>query len=348
MFSLSACDAIKKIQKPESGYYYQKNTTKNSSLVIPPDLSQPNFEQNDVSNIITNNDKTQIFIEPSGIKVKKRGNRRYLQVDKPSGDLWNLTQDFLRESGFVIKNSQTNIGLIETDYLKRELNVPKEQLNIIRAFFQRTLKATYVKPVIDKFIVRIEPLSASKTEIYLSISTLEEIGAKSGNTESENTEWRLADADIDQEAIMLYRLMTYLGGNIDEIIKPTDTTQEKLIKTELIDTNDYIVLRVYLNKEEAWRYVSWALDRLEVNISDKDKQEGSFYVKLIEATKQQKQGLLSRLFAKIKSAQTFQILVQQINQNFSEVSLKVLSTTDGKHQQFSREFLTNISEQITN
>lgn len=353
---LAACTTVDKLIKPKSGYYYQSdNDQKDTTLVIPPDLTTPDFVADPVNQaVVTEISKKRVFIEPLGIRVKRSGNHRYLVVDKNIDVLWDLTQDFLRNSGFSIEKSEAKIGALHTNYLRRQVDIPQKELNFIRAYLKKSLKANYVKPVLDKYIVRLETSSASQTEIYFSIQTIEEVSTKFSDTESENTEWQLRARDSDQEAIMLYRLMAYLGTeDAQEIttlvqkkqnLQNPQGTQTLKISSELKDDGQFVSLKVALNKEEAWRYVGWALDSLSINVEDKDKQEGSFYVKLDK--KISGKSIFSKLFAKIEDKQIFQILVQQLDHTHSDISLNVLSKDEQSNLEFSRIFLGKIAEQL--
>lgn len=356
LLSLTACQTAEKFFKP-SNYYYQSNNNQETSahLVIPPDLTQPNFTPDPVKQVVGNKvgQKSRLLVKPEGMRIIRSGDYRYLMVDQSAKVIWNLTQNFLRQSGFAIEKSQENIGVLETNYLRRQINIPKKELNFIRSYLQKSLKANYVEPVLDKYLVRFEMNSATQTEVYLSINTIEEFNEQSTDTDSQNTKWQLRNRDENQEAIMLYRLMAYFAGTeAQEEIALAKTKQKSLISTktiaiqiEVIKTDKFVSLKLTLNKDQAWRHIGWALDRLSIKIEDKDRQEGSYYIRLGKS--QGKQGILAKLLSRIAQPQTFQLLIQQSDYQHSDVSLNLLSTdSEAMSLEFQQDFLKQIASQL--
>ncbi len=344
LFSLVACATIKQFYKPASGYYYQ-TTGNNRPLIVPPDLTTPKFKENAlVDTMINDASKARIFIQPEGIEVKRSGQHRYLLINRDIQTLWNSTQDFLTESGFSIEKSQANLGLLETNYLKRDIRVPNQELNFIRTTLGRVFNASYVSPILDKYRIRIEPVG-DKVEIYLSINSLEELNTSSSSTDSENTEWRLRPRDIEEEIAMLYRLMAYFSGTQTPVsIALNDIQDSHHIASELITQTDSVSLQVKLNKEEAWRYVGWALDRLSINIDDKDKKESSFY---ISTARDQDKGFWSKFLGDKAIQKSFQILVRQINHDTTEILVNILSSNEKDSLAFNKAFLERIAHQLS-
>ena len=345
LFGVSACGVIDQINKPESGFYYQSSGN-NRSLVVPPDLTTPQFNDNQlVDKMVSQASKQRVFVQPKGITVKRHGQHRYLLINQNIESIWDLTQDFLQQSSFNIEKSQKELGLLETNYLKRNIRVPDEQLNIIRGSLRRALKTSYIRPILDQYRIRLESIDHKTTEIYLSINTLEELTHTSESSDSQTTDWKLRPRDIEQETAMLYRLMAYFGGTkiqepvpLHQLIDNTQITTN-LITSDEQDTN----LVLNLNKDQAWRSIGLALDRLAVDVNDKDKKEGSFYISTARETDK---GIFSKLFGDSVIAQTFQILVRQLDHDKTEVSIHTLSLEDN-NTQFNKSFLAKIAKQLT-
>ena len=158
--------------------YYADKTVK--SLEIPPDLTKPDTENSfrisefasnisediiDFSNSETAKDsKTKILQLNTDIEVKRAGDRRWLLVNKDSDTLWNLSKEFLQQRGFTIKKSNKKLGILETDFLENYPDVPQKNLGMIRKYLQDALKARYALPILDKYRVRIEPVSDDAVE----------------------------------------------------------------------------------------------------------------------------------------------------------------------------------------
>ncbi len=345
--ALNACSSTVKKVGGKKVFDYESDGSV-ASLSVPPDLSLPETKTDiDIAALIQKNSAKSVAIAPKNLQVKKSGDRRYLIISEPVDTAWAAVEGFFKQSGFVIEDSKPKIGIMTTNYLKRTIKVPEKQLNVVRASLQKFLKTNYVLPIVDKYRIRLEPISTDFSAIYLTINTLEELLTESKATESENTIWRLRERDIEQETEMLYRLMMYLGSDEIKARSKIDTAREDLaLKVDLITKSDGVVaLNFKQNKEEVWRYVSWALDSLNIDVEDKDLQEGTFYVGANIANK--KKGWFARLFD-TSSVHTFQILVRQTSHDVTEVSLNELSgANQAQIIHFNQEFLTKLAHQLT-
>ncbi len=52
------------------------------------------------------------------VKMQKVGNRRWILLEAPAGQVWPLAQSFLSEVGITVNRSQPAVGLIETDWVQ--------------------------------------------------------------------------------------------------------------------------------------------------------------------------------------------------------------------------------------
>ncbi len=366
LLSLTGClsstgnkgEKTKKLGELNIKYYSNKTV---SSLEIPPDLTKPDSEDafrlskyvtNIKEEIISFSDKDKakkkpnIFKKPTNIEVKKSANRRWLVVDKKPEEVWNLSRNFLKSNGFAIKKTNKKIGLMETDFLENRPDVPSQSLGIIRAFLQRTLKARYALPIIDKYRVRIEPINGgAQSEVHLSLTSMEEVITDKGG-DTENTIWQPRARDEELETEMLYRLMIYLGSDdASAKEKIISATIEKKVNVKIVkDITGYTKLVFSLNQYDTWSSVGWALDQLNVDIEDKDVKEGSFYVNV---ARDKDKGILSRLFGEDAIKKSFQIIVRAIDNKTTQVRFNDLSGENKPATiDFSNKFLANIAKQF--
>ena len=340
-------------------YYSNKTVT---SLEIPPDLTTPSsqnaFKLSEyVSNVqedtISFSDKDQTIKEassilrtPSNIEVKRAGDRRWLLVDKKPEAVWNLSKSFFKSHGFAIKKTNKKIGLMETDFLENHPEIPDQSLGVIRSMLKKAIAARYALPIVDKYRIRIEPVdNGEKSEVYLSLTSMEEVLTNSGK-EDENTIWQSREKDQALETEMLYRLMTFLGSDHAEarekIIQAKE--EQKLTVSLLKGVNGYAKLEFSLNQYDTWDNVGWALDQLNIDIEDKDVKEGSFY---INVARTEDQGIWSKMFGDDAIKKSFQILVRQVADNKTEVYFNDISEENEQATiDFSHEFLGDIAKQF--
>ncbi len=339
-------------------YYSNKTVT---SLEIPPDLTKPSSQgafriSEYVKNVhedvvsfakvgVETNSKTTLK-NKDDVQVKRSGDRRWLIVKKSPEDVWNLSKSFLKQNGFIIKKSNKKIGIMETDFLENHPEIPEGSLGMIRSALRGALKTSYTLPIVDKYRIRIEPIDGGvSTEVYLSLTSMEEVLTSAGAAE-ENTIWQSRPKDRDLETEMLYRLMTFLGSdraNAKAKILSVEAKKEIIVKLSK-GVGGYSKLIFSLDQGETWDNMNWALDQLNTDVEDKDIKEGSFYINIART---EDKGFLTRLFGDKYVQKSFQILVKQTDTQITEVYFNDLSE---KNEQatidFSHEFLGNIAKQF--
>ena len=341
------------------GYYSDKTVT---SLEIPPDLTKPSSQnefklENYVTGIqedtLSFSEKDNTIKEASSIlrtlaniEVKKSGDRRWLLVDKKPDAVWNLSKSFFKSHGFSIKKTNKKIGMMETDFLENHPEIPDQSLGVIRSMLKKAIAARYALPIVDKYRIRIEPTdNGDKSEVYLSLTSMEEVLTKAGS-DDENTIWQSRPKDQALETEMLYRLMTFLGS--DHAVAREKIIQAKEDQTLTVSlskgVNGYAKLTFSLNQYDTWDNMGWALDQLNIDVDDKDVKEGSFY---INVARTEDQGLWSRMFGDDAIKKSFQILVRQTSDNETEVYFNDISEENEQATiDFSHEFLGNIAKQF--
>ena len=341
------------------GYYSDKTVT---SLEIPPDLTKPSSQnefklENYVTGIqedtLSFSEKDNTIKEASSIlrtlaniEVKKSGDRRWLLVDKKPDAVWNLSKSFFKSHGFAIKKTNKKIGMMETDFLENHPEIPDKSLGVIRSMLKKAIAARYALPIVDKYRIRIEPKdNGDKSEVYLSLTSMEEVLTKAGS-DDENTIWQSRPKDQALETEMLYRLMTFLGS--DHAVAREKIIQAKEAQTLTVSlskgVNGYAKLTFSLNQYDTWDNMGWALDQLNIDVDDKDVKEGSFY---INVSRTEDQGLWSRMFGDDAIKKSFQILVRQTSDNETEVYFNDISEENEQATiDFSHEFLGNIAKQF--
>ena len=338
-------------------YYSDKSVT---SLEIPPDLTKPAYENSfrlseyvsDINpNIVnlTNKEKLEeqkheVLTVPSDIQVKKSGTRRWLVVDKSPDLIWDLSRQFLKEQGFVIKKSNKKIGVMETDFLENKPEIPAKSMGFIRSALQSTIdNVSYTLPSVDSYKIRIEPTeSGQKSEVHLSVSSMAEV--ITGTGKDETTLWQSKERDIALENQMLYQLMLYLGGDSANAREKIINAQEEgKITVSLADgINGYAKLQFKLNLIDTWDNMSWALSNLNVNLEDKDLKEKTFYIQVARTADK---GIMSKIFGEDAIFNPYQLQLKELSPSLTEVYFNDISEiNETETKQFSHEFLGKVQK----
>jgi outer membrane protein assembly factor BamC len=309
-------DPVKKIGIGGRVVNYQGDD-KVDSLVIPPDLTQPSSQGLFIENVEAT-DKSFALTKVQNVEVRRDTHRRWLLVDMPPSLVWSLSKEFFRSFGFKIEKENQKIGILETDYLEIDTKVPDKSLGAIRAGLAKVLNTKYGLPIADKYRIRIESLdNPNQSEIYLTLSSIGEVIGK-----GQMRLWQTREKDVELETEMLLHLMVFLGSDRSEAINKIQASNEKpespvsVVKSD----NGYATLVFPYNKKQAWSYLGWALDESYVDIEDRDVIDGSYYINVATG-----KGFFSKLLSTVSSTKTYQLIVKQIDESYSQVIFVDLS-----------------------
>lgn len=315
-----------------------QSSEKTGSLVIPPDLTKPN-----VQGIFIDNDDDFENLENinkhTNIEIVRDKYRRWLVVDRSYKDVWDSSKDFFRSYGFKIEKENKKIGIFETDYLEIETKVPDKSLGMIRAALSKALKTQYGLPIADKYRIRIESgQNIDQTEVYLSLYSIGEV------VNGALRVWQPREKDVELETEMLLTLMVYLGSDKKDAIDKIEDTQ--LEETPTVYVNEsidgYAKLIFPYSKQETWDLLGWSLDELNIDIEDRDLQEGSYYIKTTA-----NKGFFSNLLKAASLVSTYKIVVKENGINQTEVYfIDLKDENDEETIEYSYEFFNNIASKF--
>ncbi len=330
-------DPVKEIGLGSRDINYQADE-KVDSLIIPPDLTQPNALQA-LTEVEKLADNTQVVKRVQNIEIKRDKYRRWLLVDLPPEEVWTLSKEFFRSYGFNIETENQKIGLLETDYLEIETQVPDKSLGAIRAALSKALKTQYGLPIADKYRIRIEPIdNPMKSEVYLTLSSIGEV--VSGATRV----WQPREKDVELETEMLLKLMVFLGNDrSDAVSKIQSNTNENSVDVvvELSETG-YAALKFPFDKKESWKLLGWALDELSIDIEDRDQIEGSYFINVTP-----NKGFFSKLLSVASVTKTYQLILKEdINSQSRVIFVDLSEENDEKTMSYSAELFDQIASKF--
>ena len=308
------------------------------SLIIPPDLTAPST-QSSFTDVIENDDDNDLLARVQNVEVKRDKYRRWLLVDLPPSEVWVLSKDFFRSYGFKIEKENQKIGMLETDFLEIETNVPDKSLGKIRASLSKLLATQYGLPIADKYRIRIEPTAnAMQSEVYLTLSSIGEV--VSGTTKV----WQPRDKDVELETEMLLQLMVFLGNDrSDAITKIQSGSENNEVDVFIVESeNGYASLVFSFDKNESWQLLGWALDELGVDIDDRDPVEGSYFINVTP-----NKGFFSKLLATASITKTYQLILKEDTNSQTKVIFVDLSEDDDqKTISYSKELFNQIASKF--
>lgn len=303
---VGGCSTISDVMQGEKVDYKTAGGTKAPSLDVPPDLTQLSRETRYVvpgTAVSANNYQVgqanlatpTAALAVGDVRIERSGTQHWLVVNRPVEKLWNPVRDFWLENGFLLSQDQENLGIMETDYAENRAKLPQD---FIRNAIGKVFDSLYSTGERDKFRTRLERRADGGTEIYVSHRGLVEVvtgGTKGGTGDS--TIWQPRPSDPELETEFLRRMMVKLGVSQEQskALVSAGGTRET---SRVANVNNQPVVQMDENFDRAWRRVGLALDRTGFTVEDRDRSQGTYFVRYVDPTTNKTEpGFFSKLFS---------------------------------------------------
>jgi outer membrane protein assembly factor BamC len=300
--ALSACSSL------EGDKVNYRSASRAPTLEIPPDLTQ--LAQNNRyavpgSAVTASSYQGQQAAQPVAItavqalgdlRLERAGNQQWLVVDRKPEQLWDSIRDFWQQSGFVLTTDQVALGIMETDWAENRAKLPQD---VIRNTIGKLFDALYSTGEQDRFRTRLERNASGGTDIFISHRGMVEVYA---NVQKDRTIWQPRSADIELEAEFLKRLMQRLGTPEGQpantrIAVNTGSSAVAAPTARVIRLNNQPAVQIDDAFDRAWRRVGLSLDRSGFTVEDRDRAQGTYFVRYVEADqKKTEPGFIAKLF----------------------------------------------------
>ena len=308
---LASCSSVNDLLQGDK-IDYKSSGKAGPSLDVPPDLTQLSRDTRYVvpgtavsasayqlGSVSTQN--VPVAATTVGdVRIERAGNQRWLVINRPADKLWSPVRDFWQENGFLLSLDQENLGIMETDYAENRAKIPQD---FIRSTIGKVFDGLYSTGERDKFRTRLERNPAGGTEIYVSHrGMIETVNPRSGTSPNAgsggDTIWQPRPSDPELEAEFLRRLMVKLGVN-QEQSKALVAAGAPKSTSRIASVNGTPVVQIDEDFDRAWRRVGLALDRTGFTVEDRDRAQGTYFVRYVEPTTDSKEpGFLSKLFGR--------------------------------------------------
>lgn len=312
--ALSACSVL---QSDKVDY---KSAEKAPTLEIPPDLTQlardTRYTAPGSTSAVT---ASGYQVTPtaqtaptamsaiSDVRIERAGTQRWLVVDRAPEKLWDTVKDFWQENGFLLVMDQSNLGIMETDWAENRAKLPQD---FIRKALGKVLDSLYSTGERDKFRTRLERNATGGTEIFISHRGMIEVYS---DKDKFQTVWQPRPVDPELEAEFLRRLMLKLGVTQEQSQALIAAGAPKLT-SRVATVNGQPVVQIEEGFDRAWRRVGLTLDRTGFTVEDRDRSQGTYFVRYVEPNANKTEpGFFSKLFSstpKVSGPQKYRLLVK--------------------------------------
>ena len=324
--TLSACSVL------DSDKIDYKSAQRGSSLEVPPDLTQISTD----TRYVVQGGSTSAAAYEAGraqqakagvtaapkavgdVHIERDGNQRWLVVARAPDELWSPVRDFWLEHGFTLEIDQPKLGIMETDWAENRAKIPQD---VVRRTIGKVFDSLYSTGLRDKFRTRLERRADGGTDIYITHKGMEEVYT---NTQKDNTVWQPRAADPELETEFIRRLMIKLGVSEEQAkAAATAAPQAAPAAAKLANANGMQVIQMDEDFDHAWRRVGLSLDRTGFTVEDRDRAQGTYFVRYVTPTDKKEPGFFSKLFGSSNNAaapEKYRIIVRS-NAKQSTVSV---------------------------
>ena len=300
---LSACGTVDKVAPGRDKVDYKKSQA-TESLEVPPDLSSDTisdapgvldvagttYSEFDAS--LPQGGGSVVLPDQTNMRVERDGNQQWLVVQGSPQQAWPRVKEFWLQEGFLIKAEDPRVGVIETGWSENRADIPQGP---IRNLLGKVIDSVYSSATRDQFRVRLERgVEPGTTEIYLTHRGVEEV--VTGSATDSNTIWQPRPTDPELEAEMLKRLMVYLGVEEQKAQVMLAKDADRQVRAQMVTEADGSMLVINEDFSRAWRRTGVALDRVGFAVEDRNRADGTYFVRYNDPLGDQNQeGVLSKL-----------------------------------------------------
>ena len=304
---LAVCTALAACSVLEGEKIDYKSAGKGVALEVPPDLSQLSRDSRyTVPGGPVTASSFQVGQAAPGmptaastlgdVRIERAGTQRWLVINRPADQLWNPVREFWQENGFLLTLDESNLGIMETDWAENRAKIPQD---FIRNTLGKLIDSVYSTAERDRFRTRLERSPTGGTEIYISHRGMVEVYS---TREQDQTVWQTRPTDPELEAEFLRRLMIKLGvpqAQTRSLVAAANAKTTSRVAT----VNNTPVVQIDEGFDRAWRRVGLALDRTGFTVEDRDRTQGTYFVRYVEPNPDRKEkGFLGKLFSRSETA----------------------------------------------
>ena len=308
---LAGCSTLRDTMEGER-IDYKSSGQKGPSLAVPPDLTQLSRDTRyAVPGAAVTASSFQIG-QPAqtvataanavgDVSIERSGTQRWLVVKQPVDKVWTPVHDFWLENGFLLTQDQEKLGIMETDWAENRAKLPQD---IIRSTIGKVFENLYSTGERDKFRTRLERRPDGGTEVYISHRGMVEVvtGGKAGSTSGDSTVWQPRPSDPELEAEFLRRLMVKLGVTQEQSKALVEAGVSRQT-SRIVMVNQLPTVQLDEGFDRAWRRVGLALDRTGFTVEDRDRTQGTYFVRYVEPVANKAEpSFFSKLFSSSPAA----------------------------------------------
>ena len=331
------------------------------SLVIPPDLeesdTQSSFELPSAfaGNDAEDRDRVPVLASVNSMRLENQSGLYWLSVEEPAENLYQLVKSFWATEGYRLIIDEPVIGVMQTEWIYREVGGVKQE-----SWWQSLFSGSDLSASQDQFKTRIErDEENNRSRIYIVHRGTEYVHVLQKGDEfntstaeiGDEIEWDFRQPEPELEIEMLSRLMVYLGlekSRVEQHLLSAKLFEPRAsMHFDVDEASPYLILHDAYHI--AWNRVYHQLERLNFDIDKAEfseglLEEGYFIVNTRVAAGEADTGFFSFGSTEAEERQLVLVLYEENHQ----ITRMDIETIDGEYDQSpeGNEFLKLIFQNI--
>ena len=315
---------------------YKGASKRTQPLEVPPDLTQLQKDSRYLpqGGVVTASDlkgggsatpaqaaapaSPEVALAAAGnLHLERNGDQRWLTTQEAPEVVLPKVRDYWLSHGFKLTVDEPKTGVLETDWNQSRTKMPSDSM--VRNFLNSLVDNLSDSGLRDRYRTRLERRADGGTEIYVThFGASQEVAGRKDSVHDGEVTWVPRKSDPGLEAEQLSQMMLSLAGLADSNVAgataptteggrviPSSTTSRPITGTgpngaaraHVVTGQSGATMQVDDNFDRSWRRVGLALDHGGFTVEDRDRAQGLYYVRYVDAKEAAKEepGFFSKI-----------------------------------------------------
>jgi outer membrane protein assembly factor BamC len=249
------------------------------------------------------------------LHLERNGDQRWLSTQEAPELVLPKVRAYWQSQGYTLTVDEPKTGILETDWKQNRTKLPGGTLG---SLFSNLIDNLSDSGLRDRFRTRLERRADGGTEIYVThFGAAEEVTGKDSSVQTADVKWVPRQSDPGLEAQQLSQLMLSMAGVVNasaaapphsffkfgedddaasapatgRVIPSASTTRATTAGTgpngtsraRIVAGQTGATMQVDDNFDRSWRRIGLALDHGGFTVEDRDRAQGLYYVRYVDA-----------------------------------------------------------------
>ena len=249
------------------------------------------------------------------LHIEHEGDQRWLSTQEAPETVLPKVRAYWLSQGYTLTVDEPKTGILETDWKQNRTKLPSDGIRNILSNVLDNLSDSGFR---DRFRTRLERQADGGTKIFVShFGATQQVTGKDTSVQTADVVWMPRPSDPGLEAEQLSRMMLSLAGQIETNVAPkphsifhfgdddeaaasaptpgrvipsatttlpsTGTGLNGAARARLVAGQAGATMQVDDNFDRSWRRIGLALDHGGFTVEDRDRAQGLYYVRYVDA-----------------------------------------------------------------